>query len=66
MSNMQPVTQYNVACTVTINRSLKVQSWHRRSKASHHETVWGVELWFHAFLISASDEGEWSASRLRR
>jgi hypothetical protein len=27
------------------------------------KTYWGVELWLHAFLTSALDGGEWSASR---
>jgi hypothetical protein len=26
------------------------------------KTYWGVEVWLHAFLISALDGGEWSAS----
>jgi len=29
-------------------------------------TYWGVEIWFHAFLTSAPDGGEWSASRTGR
>jgi hypothetical protein len=34
----------------------------------HHamKMYWGVEVWLHAFLISALDGGEWSASRLGR
>jgi len=30
------------------------------------KTYWGVEVWLHAFLISALDEGKWSASRPSR
>jgi hypothetical protein len=30
------------------------------------QAYWGVEVQFHAFLTSALDGGEWSASRLGR
>jgi hypothetical protein len=31
----------------------------------HHamEAYWGMEVWFHTFLTSALDGGEWSVSR---
>jgi hypothetical protein len=34
----------------------------------HHvmKTYWGVEVYLHAFLISALDGGEWSASHSGR
>jgi hypothetical protein len=30
------------------------------------KTYWGVEVYLHAFLTSALDGGQWSASRLGR
>jgi hypothetical protein len=30
--------------------------------APHHEAYWGMGVYHHAFLTSALDEGEWSAS----
>jgi len=33
------------------------------SAACHKDTEGGLKVWLHAFLASALDEGEWSASR---
>jgi hypothetical protein len=47
-------------CKVKVNMKLSLRfNW-----ALHHEGVLGgVELYLHAFLTSALDGGEWSASR---
>jgi hypothetical protein len=35
----------------------------RLTKYHANKTYWGVEVWLRAFLTSALDGGEWSASR---
>jgi hypothetical protein len=48
---------------LVIIMGLKVKFYLCLTKSHAMKTYWGVEVYFQAFLTSALDGGEWSASR---